>query len=167
MFLILKLDLIQSYLRLLRNAEVYTVFRKLAILSEMNQFHTFIPYVFKIQFIFPLSRSNKLPFPLRLSNYNFVCISQFVDECYMLCSAHDFYPTLFGTPNSIWWRLSIIMLSIIRFFPSFCYFPLSSHYSPEHPVPHFGWETRPYTIYNHSTNIFRFSDGDFHLLVVA
>jgi hypothetical protein len=125
MFLILKLDLIQSYFRLLRNAEVYTVFRKLAILSEMNPFHTFIPYLFKIQFIFPLSRSHTFSFPLRLRNYNFVCISQFVDECYIFCSPHDFYPTLFVTPNSIWWRLSIIILSIIKFFPSFCYLPLA------------------------------------------
>jgi hypothetical protein len=146
MFLILKLALIQSYFCLLRNTEVYAVFRKLAILSEMNPFHTFIPYLFKIQFIFPLSRSHTLSFPLRLSNYNFACISQFVDECCMFCSAHDFYRTLFGTPNSLWWRLAIIMLSIIRFFPSFCYFRLSSHYSPEQPVLHLGWETRPYTI---------------------
>lgn len=142
MFLILKLALIESYFRLLHNAGVYTVFRKFAILSEMNPFHTFKLYLFKIQFIFPLSRSHTLYFPLRLSNCNFVCISQFVDECYIFCSAHDLYPTLFGTPNSFWWRLSVIMLFIIRFFPSFCYFPLSSH-PPEHLVLHLGWETRP------------------------
>lgn len=44
MFLILKLALIQSYSRLLRNAEVYTVFRKLAILERYES----IPYFYTL-----------------------------------------------------------------------------------------------------------------------
>jgi len=47
-FLILKFVLIQFHFRLLRNADVYILFRELAILSDMNPFHTFIPYLFKV-----------------------------------------------------------------------------------------------------------------------
>jgi hypothetical protein len=47
------------------------------------------------------------------------------------CAYH--YPPSFDHPNNSWWRVQIMELLIMQFFPASCHFiPLRSKYSPKH-----------------------------------
>jgi len=52
--------------------------------------------------------------------------------CYM---PHPFHSSRFDRPNTIWWRVNIIKLLIMKFSPLPCYLvPLRPKYSPQHPI---------------------------------
>jgi hypothetical protein len=52
--------------------------------------------------------------------------------CFM---SHPSHSPWYDRPQNIWWRVQIMELLSMHFFPPSCHFiPLRSKYSPKHPV---------------------------------
>jgi hypothetical protein len=79
-----------------------------------------------------MPRSAEWSLSFRLFNQKFCTHFSSPHAYYMPCPSN---PSWYDHPNNIWWRVQIMQLFIVLFFPSSFYFlSLRSKYSPQHPV---------------------------------
>jgi len=104
-------------------------------LSQTNPVHNFSPYFPKLHSNINLPsmpKSSVCSTPFRFTDKIFLCISNFMNVCYMARSSHM---PLFDHSNYIWRSLQVMKFLIMQSSPASLHFiSLRSKYSLLHPV---------------------------------